>query len=63
MDYGVGISRPKPVGWKPKNTLSEDIRIRIINLYHSYNYSKISRITGVSDTCVRKVVRQYLGKE
>lgn len=58
-----GIRRPKPVGWKPKNALSEDIKIRIINLYNSYNFSKISRITGVSDNCVRKVVREHYGKE
>lgn len=62
-----GISRPKPIGWKPKNALSNEQKAEIISLYHrcfpSYSFSKISRITGVSDNCVRKVVRQYLGKE
>jgi hypothetical protein len=60
------MNRPKPDGWKPKNTLPETTRLRIIHLYTHFpfpNYSKISRITGVSDNCVRNVVRAYLGKK
>lgn len=65
--YGAGISRPKPLGWKPKNKISKEDKEWIISLnkhcFPKYSFAKISRITGISDNCVRNIVRAYLGKE
>ena len=64
--YGAGISRPKPIGWKPNNKISEAEKKQIITIYMNspqHNYAHISRITGISDNCIRRVVREHLGKQ
>jgi len=61
-----GIKNPKPIGWKPKNTLPDEVRKQVLVFYsHSfpnYSYSKIARILGVSDMFVRNVVRSHYGR-
>jgi len=58
--HNLGFKKPKPLGWKPANTLKNELIAEIIKLRkEGKNYSQIEKILKVSDFTIRRYCLKY----